>query len=123
MASYHVAYNIAKSKKPQIAKEMLKPFLLQMTKIVLGREALKKLELVLLSNNVFQSQISNLSSDILDQVIADIKASPLKISLWNVSSDVFYHRKIDKTCSNFVEYFSFKQLVFVTIVHYIKKLK
>ena len=34
-----------------------------------------------LSNNVIQSRISDLSSDILDQVIADIKASPLKISL------------------------------------------
>ena len=34
-----------------------------------------------LSNNVIQSRISEISSDILDQVIADIRASPLKISL------------------------------------------
>ena len=34
-----------------------------------------------LSNNVIQSRISDLSSDIFDQVIADIKARPLKISL------------------------------------------
>ena len=51
-----------------------------MTKIVLGKEASKKLELVPLSNNVVQSQFSDLSLDILDQVIADIKATPLKIS-------------------------------------------
>ena len=51
-----------------------------MTKIVLGKEASKKLELVPLSNIVIQSRISDLSSDILDQVIADIKASLLKIS-------------------------------------------
>ena len=82
MASYHVAYNVAKSKKPHtIAEEVIKPCVLQMTKIVLGKEASKKLELVPLSNNVIQSRISDLSSDILDQVIADIKASPLKISL------------------------------------------
>ena len=54
--------------------------LLQMTKTVLGKEASKKLELVPLSNNVIQSRISDLSSGILDKVIADIKASPLKIS-------------------------------------------
>ena len=42
-----------------------------MTKIVLS----KKLELELLSTNVFKSLISNLSSDSFDQVIADIKAS------------------------------------------------
>ena len=47
-----------------------------MTKVVLGKEASKIIELVPLSNNVIQSQISDLSSDILD-----IKASPLKISL------------------------------------------
>ena len=82
MASYHVVYNLAKSKKPHtIAEEVIKPCVLQMTKIVLGKEASKKLELVPLSNNVIQSRISDLSSDILDQVIADIKASPLKISL------------------------------------------
>ena len=40
-----------------------------------------KLELVPLSNNVILSRISDLSSGILDQVIADIKASPLGISL------------------------------------------
>ena len=45
-----------------------------MTKIVLS----KKLELELLSTNVFKSLISNLSSDSFDQVIADIKASSWK---------------------------------------------
>ena len=49
-------------------------------KVVLGKEASKKLELVLLSNNVIQSQIGDLSLDILDQVIKNIKASHLKIS-------------------------------------------
>ena len=47
MASYHVAYNVAKSKKPHtIAEEVIKPCVLQMTKIVLGKEVSKKLELV-----------------------------------------------------------------------------
>ena len=41
----------------------------------------KKLELVPLSNNVIQSRIIDLSSDILGQVVVDIKAIHLKISL------------------------------------------
>ena len=73
MTFYHVVYIVAKSKKPHtIAEELLKPWVLQMTKIVLGKEASKKLELVPLSNNVIQSQISDLSLDILDLVIYDI---------------------------------------------------
>ena len=42
-------------------------------KVVLGKEASKKLEIVQLSNNVIHSQIGDLSSDILDQVIKNIK--------------------------------------------------
>ena len=75
-------YKLAKSKKPnKIAEELIKPFVLQMTKIVFGKLALKKLESVALSNNIVQGQISGLSSDILNQVIANIKVSPMKVSL------------------------------------------
>ena len=82
LASYHVAYNVAKSKKPHtIAEELIKPCVLQMTEDVVGKEASKKLELVPLSNNIIQSRIKDLSSDVLDKVIAEIKASSLKISL------------------------------------------
>ena len=91
-------YNLAKSKKPnKIAEELIKPFVLQMTKIVFGKLALKKLESVALSNNIVQGQISGLSSDILNQVIANIKVSPMKVSLWRMSSTI---EKKDKTCSN-----------------------
>ena len=91
-------YNLAKSKKPnKIAEELIKPFVLQMTKIVFGKLALKKLESVALSNNIVQGQISGLSSYILNQVIANIKVSPMKVSLWRMSSTI---EKRDKTCSN-----------------------
>ena len=50
-------------------------------KIILENKIQKKLELVPISNNVIESRISNLSSDILGKVIADIKSSSLKISL------------------------------------------
>ena len=50
-----------------------------MTEDVLGKEASKKLQLVPLSNSIIQSRIKDLSSDVLDQVIAEIKASSLKV--------------------------------------------
>ena len=64
-----------------------------MAKTVLGKVDKKKLCLVPLSKGINQSKISHLSSDILDQVIADIEASPLKVSFWRVISDIFYYKK------------------------------
>ena len=82
MASYYVAYKVAKSKKPHtIAEEVIKPCAVAMAKIFLEKEASNKLKLVPLSNNVIQRRISDLSLDILDQVIADIRAGHLKIAL------------------------------------------
>ena len=74
-------YNKAKSKKNLIAEELIKACVLQMVKFFLGKEASKNLELVPLKNNVFRSWNSDLRSNILVQVIADIKTSPLKVSL------------------------------------------
>ena len=57
-ASYHVAYNVAKSKKPHtITEELIKLCMLQMTEDVLGKEASKKLDLVPLYDNIIQSRI------------------------------------------------------------------
>ena len=52
-----------------------------MAKIVLGKEAEKKLQQVAVSNDVIHNRTINMSCDILEQVVADIKASPVKISL------------------------------------------
>ena len=74
-----MVYNVAKSKKSHtIAEELIRPSALQMVEDVLGKEASKKLELVPLSNNIIQSRIQDLSLDVLDQVLAEIKASSLK---------------------------------------------
>ena len=48
---------------------------------VLGVEAEKKLSLVPSSNNIITSRIRDVSEDILQQVIADVKASAIKASL------------------------------------------
>ena len=50
-------------------------------KTVLGTEAETKLSLVPLSNDIIGSRIRDMSEDILQQVIADIKSSPIKVSL------------------------------------------
>ena len=82
LASYHLAYNVAKSKKPHtIAEELIRSSALQMADDILGKEASKKLELVPLSYSIIQSRIQDLSLDILVQVIAEIKANSLKIAL------------------------------------------
>ena len=73
---------MAKSKKPHtIAEDLIKPCTLEMETIILGKEARKKFEQVPLSNNVIHNRISDLSEDILDQVISDVRASPFKISI------------------------------------------
>ena len=52
-----------------------------MAKSVLGVEAEKKQSLVPLSNDILSFSIRDLSEDISQQFIADIKASPTKVSL------------------------------------------
>ena len=89
LASYKVAYEIAKNKKPHtIAENLIKPCALEMAGIVLRKEAKQKLQQVPLSDNAISSRISDMSDDILKQVITDIKSSPTKISMQlNESTD------------------------------------
>jgi len=108
-ASYQVAFLCAKKKKPHtVAEELVKPCALEMAKTVLGTEAEKKLRQVPLSNDIICSRIRDMSKDILQQVIADIKASPIKVSLQlDESTDVSF-------CSQllvFVRYVKEKEVV------------
>ena len=78
-ASYEVAYLIAKQGKPHIIGETLvKPGVMQLAKIKLGKEVGNKLSLVPLSNDVVKSRINDIGEDILSQVVADSKASSTK---------------------------------------------
>ena len=77
-------------------------------KIITRVEAEKKLSLVPLSNDIISSRIRDISEDILQQVIADVKASPIKVSLQlDESTDV-------SSCSQllvFVRYVKEKEVV------------
>ena len=59
----------------------MKPCALKMGSIVLGKEAKQKLQAVPLFDNIISSRICDISYDILNQVIIDIKNSLTKISL------------------------------------------
>ena len=76
-ASYLVAFEIAKEKKPHtIGETLIKPCILKTAGIVLGKEAEKKLAAISLSNNTIQRRIKNLSLEIKSQVAQEIKTAP-----------------------------------------------
>ena len=82
LASYKVAYRIAKAIKPHtLAKEVIKPCVVDISDIILKHGAARKLKQVALSNDAVHRRINDLSSDIHNQLFSDFKASPLKISL------------------------------------------
>ena len=89
-ASYKVAYSCAKENKPYtIAETLVKPCAMEMVKIVLGKEAEKKLQQVPLSNDTIRSRIDDVSQDILLQIVSDLVATPVKFSIqFDESTDV-----------------------------------
>uniref|UniRef100_UPI003590248B protein FAM200C-like n=1 Tax=Myxine glutinosa TaxID=7769 RepID=UPI003590248B len=106
-ASYKVSYMIAKEKKPHtIGESLVKPCALEMVKIVLGEDAVKRLSQVSLSNDTVRQRIGDMSQDIATQVVSEIKNSSAKISMQlDESTDVSNHCQL---------------LVFVRYVHEMK---
>ncbi|CAM1298524.1 Uncharacterised protein r2_g811 [Pycnogonum litorale] len=75
-ASYSVALEIAKQKKPHtIGENLIKPCALKMAEIVLGKECANKLATISLSNNTVQRRITDMAHDIKAQVVNEIKSS------------------------------------------------
>ena len=75
-ASYSIALLVAKNKKPYtIGEDLIKPCLIEATKLVLGEDQSKKMDQISLSNCTIKHRISEMSSDILDQVVHEIKCS------------------------------------------------
>uniref|UniRef100_UPI00358E3DDC zinc finger BED domain-containing protein 5-like n=1 Tax=Myxine glutinosa TaxID=7769 RepID=UPI00358E3DDC len=73
-ASYAVSLLIAQQKKPHtVGETLIKPCALKMARILFGEEAEKKFNKISLSNNTVQRRIADLSGDIKEQVIAEIK--------------------------------------------------
>ena len=81
VASYKIAYRIAKEKKSHsIAKTLIKPSALEMAEIVCGSNQTRKLEGIPKSNNVVESRI-DISENILKQVMEELATSPFSFSL------------------------------------------
>ena len=72
-ASYKFAYRIAKKKKANtIGETLVKPCALKMNELVCGTEQTKKLEkTVPSSNDTVRSRITDISINILEQVIGN----------------------------------------------------
>ena len=79
-ASYEVAYQSIQVKATHSAKKnRIKLCAIRMVELVLGTEAAKKMKGLPLSNDVIADGIANMSCDILDKIVQEIKDSPIRI--------------------------------------------
>ena len=87
--SFEISLRIAKTKKPHtIAEELMLPCAKDIIRILIGKEAESKLNVLSLSDNTVQRRISLMSEDIKDQVIDQLKsAGPFALQL-DESTDV-----------------------------------
>uniref|UniRef100_K7G9A2 DUF4371 domain-containing protein n=1 Tax=Pelodiscus sinensis TaxID=13735 RepID=K7G9A2_PELSI len=76
-ASYIVAYKVAQAKKPHtVVDQLVLPCAKEMVRLVLGEEAARKLNDISVSNTVLR-RIYEISQNISEQVVDEIKKSPL----------------------------------------------
>lgn len=90
-ASYEVAYKVAQQQKAHtIAESLIMPCARMMVAKVCGEEQAKKLSVISVSNNTIRRRIDEMASDILAQVVQEVKNSPYnKFSLqFDESTDV-----------------------------------
>ena len=81
-ASYLVALRIAEQKKPHtVGESLILPATKDIVRLMLGEQSAKKLNSLSLSNNTVQRRIEEMSTNIRDQVVAEIKASPCGFSM------------------------------------------
>ncbi|KAM5223135.1 zinc finger BED domain-containing protein 5-like isoform 2-T2 [Hipposideros larvatus] len=79
-ASYLVELRIARAMKPHtIAEDLLLPAAKDIVQVMIGDEFVTKLSAISLSNNTVRRRIDDMSAEILDQVIQEIKSAQLPI--------------------------------------------
>ena len=88
-ASYIVAYKVAQAKKPHtIVEQLVLPCAKEMVRLVVGEDAARKLNDISVSNNTVSRRIDEISQNISEQVVDEIKKSPLFAIQLDESTDV-----------------------------------
>ena len=77
-ASYIVAYKVAQAEKPHtIVEQLLLPCAKEMVRLVVGEDATRKLDDISVSNDTVSRRMNEISLNIKEQVLDEIKKSPL----------------------------------------------
>lgn len=88
-ASFEVALEIAKTKKPYtIGETLIKPCMLKMVRLILGEASEIKMRQISLSDNTIRRRITEMALDVKEQVLSEIKMSPLFAFQLDESTDV-----------------------------------
>ena len=76
-SSYVASNQIAKQKKAHIiGGDLLMPVMKEVVKIMISDKKSKKLNAVLLSNSTVKRRIVDMSDDVLEQILTDVKELP-----------------------------------------------
>ena len=82
LASFKVAYRIAKCKKLHtIVKELVLIAALDLVSTIIGESAAQKLKAVPLSNNTISRRIDKISNDVNDHLVAKMRGNEFSLQL------------------------------------------
>lgn len=102
LGSYRVAFRVAKAEKPHIiAENLFLPAALDIAEIMFGKQEVEKLKSIPLSDNTIQRRISDMATDVRNQVIEKIKESTFVSLQFDESTDI-------GGCAQFVAFVRFE---------------
>lgn len=102
LASYKVAYRVAKAGKPHtIAENLILPAALDMVEIMVSKQEANKLKNIPLSDNTISRRINDMAKDIQEQVVEKLKNSQHFALQFDESTDV-------SNCAQFVVFVRFE---------------
>ena len=89
LASFKVAYRIAKCKKSHtVVKELVVPAALDLASTMIGKSIAQKLKTVPLSNNTVCRGIDKILDDISDQLVAKMRGYEFSLQLYEATNSI-----------------------------------